>query len=51
MKSAKSHESTPFAPFADDTNSSKNKKDSFWLAKGVHLVCKRSPFGEQKGYI
>ena len=51
MKPAKSHESTPFAPFADDTNSSKNKKDSFWLAKGVLLVCKRSPFGEQKGYI
>ena len=48
MKPAKSHESTPFAPFADGTNNSKNKKDSFWLAKGVLLVCKRGPFRVQK---
>ena len=51
MKPAKSLESTPFALFADGTDSGENKKDSFWLAKGVLLVCKRSPFGEQKGYI
>ena len=25
-----------------------SKKDSFWVAKGLLLVCKRTRFGEQK---
>lgn len=44
MKPAKSPECTPFAPFTDGTISSKNKKDSFWRAKGLHLEGKRTPF-------
>ena len=27
------------------------QKDSFWLAKGLVLHCKRTPFTQQKDYI
>ena len=27
------------------------QKDSFWLAKGLVLRCKRTPFTQQKDYI
>ena len=42
---------TPFAPFVGCMNCRLKQKDSFWLAKGVLLVCKRGPFRVQKDYI